>query len=190
MKKIILSIAILFCCPIFTSAETSIDLRFETGKTIPAAATLVHNQINHIPWQGFIKVFPNNILCEIGPRYSFQWFSITARIGAHLKWIDEKLDVQPQGAIVLTSKWRKFKFISINEFSPYEGTEFFYEDEISYRFIGLHLESVFVEKQFEPFVGPVIYPKLNGIPGKLYLSYLRQVTGEKELFRVGYKLSF
>lgn len=190
MKKFVLTVLIVLGCLQTASAQTSIDIRFDAGKSPVQSVTLVHNQESSTPWQGFIKVFPNNTIIEAGPKFQLNNISLAIRIGAHLKTSETKLEARPQAAIVLSGKFMDFSFVSINEFSSYKGTEYFYEHEIRYGQIAAHVEAIFINKRFEPFLGPVVYPKIASIPGNIYFSFLKRINGPDEIVRVGYKISF
>lgn len=188
MKKIFFSFLVVAIAK-SAFAQNCLDVRFDS-KSVPQAVTFIHNGQNYVQWQGFFKIFPNNMLWEIGPTLNFGPIGITIRTGVHFKTLNGELKYDHQEATVLSGKWRSFKFISINEFSPFKGIEYFYEHELSYQFIGCHIEALFIDKKFEPFIGPIIYPKFKKVPGDVYFTLLWRLNGHGEYARIGYKIIF
>ncbi len=186
MKKVFIIFTFLSAIIINSvQAQNIFDFRLSTAGANPKY-TFVHNGQN---WQGFVQVGSGYMLWEAGPQINLtKNLNITARAGVNFGYGSDNLTINPQLALVLYSSWHDWHLLSINEYTPVKGTEYYYEQNLAYKNFGLHLEAIFQNGSYKPFLGPVISFALQ--KGSVFFWLAQEVGANKKLARVGYKINF
>ncbi len=185
MKKLFIILTFLFAIINSIQAQNIFDFRLSSSGANPKY-TFIHNGQN---WQGFIQVGSGYMLWETGPQINLtKNLNITARAGINFSYGSGNLAINPQLALVLYSSWHNWHLLSVNEYTPIKGTEYYYEQELAYKNFGLHLEAIYQNGAYQPFVGPSVSLPLT--KGDIFFWLAQEFSAGKKLARVGYKITF
>ncbi len=194
MKHIFLSILAALLCPLTLTAQPhhTADFRLTAVEKVSPKLTYIYSGkrvAGPVSWAGFAQASPAYMLLEAGPALTLGPASVTARIGAYITPSKNGARIEHQEALVVYASWRGISFLSINEFSPVEGIRYYYEQHLAWRSAAAHLEAVFLDGSYKPFLGP--WAELPVGPGKMLFWLAWRVDSPPgKLVRWGYKINF
>ncbi len=184
MKNYLFIVGVL-CLTFIGKTQNIFNFQLSTTGASPKY-TLIHNNQH---WQGFIQVGTGYILWEAGPQINLtKNINITARVGVNFGYGGDDLTINPQFALVFFAHWKNWKLLSINEYTPVKGIEYYYEHDLSYNNFGLHLEAIYQNGGYKLFSGPTISLPLT--KGKIFFWLAQNFAGGQKLARVGYQIQF
>ncbi len=184
MKNYLFVVGVL-CLTFIGKTQNIFNFQLSTTGASPKY-TFIHNSKH---WQGFVQVGTGYMLWEIGPQINpTKNINITARVGANFLYGNNNLTIKPQLALVFFAYWKDWQLLSINEYTPVKGIEYYYEQNLSYQNLALHLEAIYQNGEYKPFLGPMATFPLT--KGRIFFWLAKNITSGQKLARVGYQIQF